>query len=92
MVHSVLEKAKIHRVEVSFCGEMARKPLDALALIGVGVRSLSVSASAIGPLKAMIRSLNIAELEKYMAYLLQSSEPSVRNWLQAYVQDHGIKA
>ena len=92
VVHSVLEKAKIHRVEVSFCGEMARKPLDALALIGVGVRSLSVSASAIGPLKAMIRSLNIAELEKYMAYLLQSSEPSVRNWLQAYVQDHGIKA
>lgn len=90
VVKSVLDKARDHHVEVSFCGEMARKPLDALALIGVGVRSLSVSASAIGPLKAMIRSFTLAELEKYMGYLLQSSEPSVRNWLQAYAQDHGI--
>ena len=90
VVKSVIDKANEHHVEVSFCGEMARKPLDALALIGVGVRSLSVSASAIGPLKAMIRSFTLSELEKYMAYLLQSSDPSVRNWLQAYAQDHGV--
>ncbi len=90
VVKSVLDKAREHQVEVSFCGEMARKPLDALALIGVGVRSLSVSASAIGPLKAMIRSFTLAELEKYMGYLLQSSDPTVRNWLQAYAHDHGI--
>lgn len=90
VVKSVLEKAREHNVEVSFCGEMARKPLDALALIGVGVRSLSVSASAIGPLKAMIRSFTLSELEKYMGYLLQSSDPTVRNWLQAYAHDHGI--
>ena len=90
VVRSVIEKANAYGVEVSFCGEMARKPLDALALVGVGVRSLSVSASAIGPLKAMIRSLTLSELEKYMDYLLQSSDPSVRNWLQAYAFDHGI--
>lgn len=90
VVAGVIGKAEEHGVEVCFCGEMARKPLDALALIGVGVRSISVSASAIGPLKAMIRSLNLAELEKYMAYLLQSSESSVRNWLQAFAIDHGI--
>lgn len=92
VVRGVLEKAKAHNVEVSFCGEMARKTLDALALIGVGVRSLSVSASAIGPLKAMIRSVNLPELEQYMNYLLQSPEPSVRNWLEAYSRDHGIRA
>ena len=90
LVHEVVEKACKHGVEVSFCGEMARKPLDALALIGVGVRSVSVSASAIGPLKAMIRSVNLAELTSYLHFLLSSSEPSVRHWLAAYARDHGI--
>lgn len=90
VVRSVLIKAEQYGVEVSFCGEMARRPLDALALIGVGVRSLSVSASAIGPLKAATRSLNLAELARYMEFLLQSSQPSVRNWLAAFARDHGI--
>ena len=90
VVREVVEKAAAHQVEVSFCGEMARKPLDALALIGVGVRSLSVSASSIGPVKAMIRSVTLSELDKYMRYLGTLSEPSVRQWLAAYARDHGI--
>ena len=90
VVREVVEKANAHHVEVSFCGEMARKPLDALALIGVGVRSLSVSASSIGPVKAMIRSVTISELGEYMRYLGTLSEPSVRQWLAAYARDHGI--
>ena len=90
VVHEVVDKAQAHQVEVSFCGEMARKPLDALALIGVGVRSLSVSASSIGPLKAMIRSVTISELRPYLAYLTTLSEPSIRQWLAAYARDHGI--
>ncbi len=90
VVHEVVSKAQGHNVEVSFCGEMARRPLDALALLGVGIRSLSVSASGIGPLKAMIRSLTLSELTDYLHYLLQSNEPTVRHWLAAYAKDHGI--
>jgi len=90
VVQQVINKALDYDVEVSFCGEMARKPLDALALIGVGIRSLSVSASGIGPLKAMIRSVTLSELSNYMAYLLESSGPSVRQWLSAYARDHGV--
>jgi len=90
VVHEVARKAKEHNVEVSFCGEMARRPLDALALLGVGVRTLSVSASAIGPLKAMIHSLTLSELTEYLNYLLTSNEPTVRHWLATYARDHGI--
>jgi phosphotransferase system, enzyme I, PtsP len=90
VVREVVNKAKQHNVEVSFCGEMARKPLDALALIGVGVRSISASASAIGPIKAMVRSVSLPELEGYVSYLLESSDPSIRQWLSAYAADHGI--
>src|SRR4029077_13714224 len=83
VVQDVVQKAAVRNVDVGFCGEMARKPLDALALIGVGVRSLSVSASAIGPVKAMIRSVTLANLSEYMEYLLTASDPSVRHWLAA---------
>jgi len=90
VVRMVVEQANLHGVEVSFCGEMARRPLDALALIGMGVRSLSASASAIGPLKAMIRSLTITGLDGYMETITQSAEPSLRHWLSAYAKDHDI--
>lgn len=90
VVKRVVDQARAHGVEVSFCGEMARRPLDALALIGVGVRSLSASASAIGPLKAMIRSITLTGLDHYMNTLMESSEPSIRQWLLAYAKDHGI--
>ena len=90
VVRTVIQKASEHNVEVGFCGEMARKPLDALALMGIGVRSLSASASSIGPLKAMIRSVNLSQVTEYMSYLTQSSDSTVRYWLSAYARDHGI--
>ncbi len=90
VVRQVVAKAKEHNIEASFCGEMARKPLDALALIGVGVRSISVSASAIGPLKAAIRSMDISKLSEYLDYVTTLSEPSSRGWLSNYARDHGI--
>jgi phosphotransferase system enzyme I (PtsP) len=90
VVRQVIEKAQAHGVEVSFCGEMARQPLDALALIGLGLRSLSASASSIGPLKAMIRSVQIQEIEEYVAQLAASQETSIRGALAAYARDRGI--
>jgi len=91
VVRQVVEQANAHGVEVSFCGEMARKPLDALALIGVGVRSVSVSSAAIGQIKAMVRSINIAELSEYMDYLLTLPTPSIRQWLADFARDHEIR-
>lgn len=90
VVRQVVEKARKHNVEVSFCGEMARKPLDALALIGLGVRSISVSATAIGPLKAMVRSMSVSDLSTYLDYVMTLSEPSTRQWLANYARDHQI--
>jgi phosphotransferase system enzyme I (PtsP) len=77
-------------VEAGFCGEMARKPIEAMALLGVGLRSLSMPPSAIGPVKAMIRSVNIADLKEYMDVLCESSEPTVRRMLEEYAAKHQV--
>ena len=49
VLHSVVEACKKSGVEASVCGEMAGQPLDALALIALGYRQLSMSASGVGP-------------------------------------------
>ena len=90
VVRQIIQEAEKHNVEVSFCGEMARRPLDAMALIAVGARSLSVSASALGPLKAMIRSMEVSQVTEYMQYLIDSDDSSLRQFLSAYAKDHGI--
>ena len=86
----IVEKAAMHKVEVGFCGEMARKPLDALALLAVGIRNLSVSTSALGSVKAMIRQTSLVSLTEYVQYQLDTGEASIRHLLAAYAKDHGI--
>ncbi len=77
-------------VQLSVCGEMAGRPLEALALLGIGIRSLSMTASSIGPVKAMVRSLFLPALERYMECLYDLPDRSVREKLRNFAVDHGV--
>ena len=46
------------RCRLGVCGEMGGRTLEAMALIGIGIRRLSITPVAVGPVKAMIRSLD----------------------------------
>lgn len=59
-------------VPVSICGEMAGRPLEAMALLGLGFRSFSMSPSNIGPVKALIRALDVGDLGTLMQEKLQN--------------------
>ncbi|MFA7431090.1 MAG: phosphoenolpyruvate--protein phosphotransferase [Rhodospirillaceae bacterium] len=77
-------------VPVSVCGEMAGRPLDALALIALGFRSLSMSASGIGPVKTMLRSTDVAGAQAFLTPMLDNAHHSLRHILRSYACDHGI--
>jgi phosphotransferase system, enzyme I, PtsP len=77
-------------VPLSLCGEMAGEPLEAMALIGLGYRSLSVPPFAVGPVKRMIRSVTVSSLADYLSDLAVSTEPSMRPRLRAYARDHAV--
>jgi phosphotransferase system enzyme I (PtsP) len=81
-----------HNAPVTLCGEMGGRPLEALALLAIGYRSLSMAASAIGPVKTMILNLNLEEAEVFLASLLASDDgsASVREQLREYAIARGV--
>ncbi len=90
MIRDIVKQCDEHRVRLGFCGDMATKPLEAMALIGCGVQHLSMPLSAVGPIKEMVRSVNYAELEGYMHYLVTLPEHSIRYQLEDFARDHGV--
>ena len=75
---------------ISVCGEMAGRPLEAMALLGLGLNRLSMAPSAIGPVKTMLRSLDIGQLRAYMAGLIGLPHASLRRDLTSYARDRGV--
>jgi len=90
MLRDMVQQCGAAGVPVALCGEMAASPLDALALIGIGFRNLSVSHPAVGPVKAAIRSVDLKPLEDYLLLLLDTRADSVRESLALYARDHRI--
>jgi len=76
---------------VGVCGEMGGKPLEAMALIGIGIQRLSITPAAIGPVKAMVRSLEIPALRETMAELLAVPPRDMRATLQQWADGHGVR-
>jgi phosphotransferase system enzyme I (PtsP) len=77
---------------VTLCGEMGGRPLEALALLALGYRSLSMSPSSVGPVKAMILAVNLDEAEVFLASLLarEDGAPSLRETLREFAAARDI--
>ncbi|ATQ66634.1 MULTISPECIES: phosphoenolpyruvate--protein phosphotransferase [Methylosinus] len=77
---------------VTLCGEMGGRPLEALALLAIGYRSLSMSPSSIGPVKAMILATNLDEAQVFVAALLAEEDgaPSLREKMREFALSREI--
>jgi phosphotransferase system enzyme I (PtsP) len=69
-LRSIAQAGERHGTPVTLCGEMGGQTLEAMALMAVGYRELSMSAASIGPVKAMTLSLNIGEAEREVETML----------------------
>ena len=77
-------------VSISVCGEMAGRPLEALALLALGVRTLSMTSPSLGPVKTMIRSANLGLVREYLDDVLSLPVRSLRDRLKSFAIDHGV--
>ncbi|CAK0752176.1 phosphotransferase system, enzyme I, PtsP [uncultured Gammaproteobacteria bacterium] len=87
----LVEQCDAASVPVSICGEMAGRPLDAMALLGIGFRRLSMAPPAVGPVKRMLRSLEVGQVRDFLAVICCQGEHSLRGRLKAFALDHGIE-
>ncbi|WP_373503561.1 phosphoenolpyruvate--protein phosphotransferase [Aestuariivirga sp.] len=86
----IVEKAMKHNKPVTLCGELGGRPLEAMGLLGVGLTSISMVPSAIGPVKAMVRTLDREKLWKFMEPLLNSPLHTLRPELLEFAQRNGV--
>lgn len=90
LLSEIVDTADYAKVPLSICGEMASRPLDAIVLIALGFRTLSVTASAIGPIKQAIRSVTMGELQPFVRSLILQPAESQRARIRAFAHDHHL--
>ncbi len=89
---SVAEKANEAKKPLTLCGEMGGRPLEAIVLVALGYRGLSMSPASIGPVKAAILAMDFAKTQKYVIDLITRVDGghSLREELAAFAKTHGI--
>lgn len=87
----IAEAGKRNGTPVTVCGEMSGRPLEAMALIGLGFRAISMAPASIGPVKAMILSLDAAATQRRLATLLQGNG-DIRDGLRQFAEETGAIA
>jgi phosphotransferase system enzyme I (PtsP) len=87
------QRAEEAELPISICGESAGRPLEALTLIALGYRRLSMQASRIAPVKLLIRSVDVSILSKRVQAVLDSKDQgeSIRNSILSIAIELGLK-
>ncbi len=79
-----------HNVDLTVCGEMGGRRLEALALLGIGIHRLSITPASVGPIKELVRKVDLAEISAAMNGWLSAPPPNLREALTAWAQARGI--
>jgi phosphotransferase system enzyme I (PtsP) len=86
----VMDACRAANVPVRICGEMAGRPLEAMALVGLGAENFSITPAGVGPVKAMIRSLDASAIRERMEHILAKPPKDMRKALHDWARRHGV--
>lgn len=79
-----------HPVDLTVCGEMGGRRLEALALLGLGIRRLSITPAAVGPIKELVRKVDLEEIGEAMNGWLIAPPPNMRQAMEEWAAERGI--
>lgn len=86
----LVKACKKHSVPVTVCGEMAGRPVEAMVLIGLGFRSISMAPASIGPVKSMILNLDTRRISALLNELMRDGTGSIRTKMERFAKSEGI--
>jgi phosphotransferase system enzyme I (PtsP) len=81
----IVARCAASNTPLSFCGEDAGRPVEALALAALGIHTLSMRPASVGPVKALLRRVNLSEaravIDEARAKGAESARPALMDWL-----------
>lgn len=94
LLETVVRHAAAAEVALSFCGEAAGRPLEALILVALGFRSLSMSPAALPRVKAALRAVDMAMFQRVLASIRtqHAQAASLREPLGTWAREHDLLA
>ena len=85
-LEQLIARCKQHNTPISFCGEDAGRPIEAVAFAALGLRSLSMRPASIGPVKHLLRRLNLDEVKQVMDDARARGDQSARGAISDYLR------
>lgn len=86
-IELIAERCNVHGTPVSFCGEDAGKPIEALCFAAMGLRELSMRPASIGPVKNILLKTDLNEARNVINEARKSGAQSVRDHLVEWLQN-----
>ena len=90
-LRTIVEAGERHTIPVTLCGEMGGRPIEAMALIALGMRSLSMTPASIGAVKAMVLSLDAERARVHLEKLLATQSGNLRDELGRFAENEGVE-
>lgn len=78
LIEQIVDRCASTNTPLSFCGEDAGRPIEALCLAAIGIRALSMRPASIGPVKNLIRRSNLEEVREVINTARDRGDQSVR--------------
>ncbi len=85
-LEGIVQRCEATQTPLSFCGEDAGRPVEALCLAAIGFRSLSMRPASIGPVKSLFSRCDLTEVRKLIDQARAQGDMSVRGAVTAYVK------
>jgi phosphotransferase system enzyme I (PtsP) len=81
----IIARCAVANTPLSFCGEDAGRPIEALTFAALGIRALSMRPASIGPVKHLIRRSDLGELRQIIQRARNEGHTSVRPVVTSYL-------
>ncbi|MEM7211462.1 MAG: phosphoenolpyruvate--protein phosphotransferase, partial [Pseudomonadota bacterium] len=88
LLQQIVSRCEEADTRLSFCGEAAGSPIEALVLAAIGYRELSMRSASIGPVKQALRNTDLTQVREVIEDARNANEASCRERLQRVVGEH----
>ena len=85
LIKQIVERCAETKTPLSFCGEDAGRPIEAVCLLAMGIRTLSMRPASIGAVKSLIMEINLKDLRHIIDTALVSGEQSIRSAVEEWI-------